>query len=252
MKVAQYIGHSGFASRQKAKLLIDEKRVTVNGKIATHSTKLTEGDIVLVDGKSLTGVLANPPASSSGNKKKLPTKKTTGTPAYIIYNKPKGIICTTEKIENNIIDEINHEETLLPVGRLDKDSEGLILLTNVKRIIDRIINPKFSHQKEYLVTLNLPISNQFIQAAATGMDIGGEITAPCKIIIEPGTKRIFRVVLRQGINRQIRRMCNKFGYQVIKLKRTRIMNMSLGNLQPGEWRNLTEDELNELLIQLND
>jgi 23S rRNA pseudouridine2604 synthase len=238
MRVAQYIGHSGFTSRQKANGLIDEKRVTVNGKLATHSTKLVEGDVVLVDGQPITG----------GNqlKKTEPVKKRTGEITCIACYKPKGIISTTEKIPDNIIDAVKHPEDLLPIGRLDKDSEGLILLTNVGKLIDRIINPKYHHEKEYIVTLNLPVSQAFIKAAADGMDIGGEKTQPCEINIEPGTKRVFRVVLKQGLNRQIRRMCNKFGYQVIKLQRVRIMHIQLGNLQPGEWRDLKEEELEVL------
>ncbi len=137
------------------------------------------------------------------------------------------------------------------MGRLDRDSEGLILLTNVGKVIDRIINPKFRHEKEYVVTLNLPVSNAFIKAVTDGMDIGGEKTDPCEIKIEQGTKRIFRIKLKQGINRQIRRMCNKFGYQVIKLQRVRIINIQLGKLKPGEWRNLTEDELDVLFATIH-
>lgn len=243
MRVAQFIGQSGFTSRQKAKLLIDEKRVTINGKQATQSTKVNEDDVVLVDGEDVT---------AGGKLIEKPKPKTsTGEATFIIYNKPVGIICTTEKIADNIIDAINHSEKILPIGRLDKDSEGLIILTNVGKVIDRIINPKYHHEKEYVVTLNLPVSNAFIKAVAEGMDIGGEKTEPCEIKIEPGTKRIFRIKLRQGINRQIRRMCNKFGYQVIKLQRVRILNIQLGKLKPGEWRELTEDELNELLALIH-
>jgi 23S rRNA pseudouridine2604 synthase len=251
MKVAQYIGHSGFTSRQKAKILIDEKRVTINGKLVTHSTLFVEGDVVKVDGKLLKGVF-EAPLTKTYPAKKTRSQKAKGEATYIIYNKPKGIICTTEKIADNIIDAIGHQENILPVGRLDKDSEGLILLTNVGRLIDRIINPKFAHIKEYVVTLNLPISNQFIKAAAEGIDIGGgEKTSPCEIKIEPGTKRIFRVKLKQGINRQIRKMCNKFGYQVVKLQRVAVMHIKLGNLKPGEWRNLTEEEVEVMLASIH-
>ena len=165
---------------------------------------------------------------------------------YIAYNKPVGIICTTEKVEGNIIDAINHPVNVLPVGRLDKDSEGLILLTDDKSSIHKIIHPDFEHEKEYVVTLNLPLRNQFLKAVAKGVDIGDAITKPCVIKAEPGSKRIFRVILKQGLNRQIRRMCNVFGYQVLKLQRVRIMNIRLGNLKPGEWRNLTEEELEKL------
>ena len=168
---------------------------------------------------------------------------------YIAYNKPVGIVCTTEKIESNIIDAINHPEKILPIGRLDKDSEGLILLTNDGSIINKIIHPDFEHEKEYVVTLNLPLRNQFLKSMAAGVNIGDDITLPCSIKTEPNSKRIFRIVLKQGLNRQIRRMCNVFDYQVIKLQRVRIMNIKLGNLKVGEWRNLYEEELRELIEQ---
>jgi 23S rRNA pseudouridine2604 synthase len=170
---------------------------------------------------------------------------------YIAYNKPVGIICTTEKVEGNIIDAIKHQERILPVGRLDKDSEGLILLTNDGAIINKIIHPDFEHEKEYLVTLNLPLRNQFLKSMATGVNIGDNFTKPCVIKAETNTKRVFRIVLKQGLNRQIRRMCNALDYQVIKLQRVRIMNIKLGNLKIGEWRNLSEEELkilNQLLV----
>lgn len=169
---------------------------------------------------------------------------------YIAYNKPVGIVCTTEKIEGNIIDAIKHPEKIIPIGRLDKDSEGLILLTNDSSIINKIIHPDFEHEKEYVVTLNLPLRNQFLKDIAAGVNIGDAITKPCKIKAEPNARRIFRIVLKQGLNRQIRRMCNLFKYQVIKLERVRIMNIKLGKLKTGEWRDLSEEELNELVGQL--
>ncbi|MES2593345.1 MAG: pseudouridine synthase [Bacteroidota bacterium] len=169
---------------------------------------------------------------------------------YIAYNKPVGVICTTEKVEGNIIDAIKHPEIIIPVGRLDKDSEGLILLTNDRSIINNIIHPDFEHEKEYIVTLNLPLRNQFLKQVAEGINIGDAITKPCIIKSEPNSKRIFRIILKQGLNRQIRRMCNVFGYQVIKLQRVRIMNIKLGNLKTGEWRNLSEEELKQLTEQL--
>jgi 23S rRNA pseudouridine2604 synthase len=169
---------------------------------------------------------------------------------YIAYNKPVGVICTAEKIKGNIIDAVSHPEKLLPVGRLDKDSEGLILLTNHTSIINKIIHPSFEHEKEYIVTLNLPLHKQFLVDVSFGINIGDAITKPCTITPEPNTKRIFRIILKQGLNRQIRRMCNVYNYQVIKLQRIRIMNIKLGNLKVGEWRNLTEEELNELFTQL--
>ena len=142
MKIDKYIGQSGYTSRRKAYDLVGEKRVQVNGKLATYRTKIKEGDVILIDGK------------------KLEAKKF--TPTYIIYNKPKGIICTSEKIAGNIIDAIGHSETIYPVGRLDKESEGLILLTNHSELIDKITNPVYEHEKEYVVTLNLPVRKQFL------------------------------------------------------------------------------------------
>lgn len=230
MKVDKYIGHSGFCSRRKASVLIDEKRITVNGKIATHSTKLIETDVVKVDG------LIIPPL--------LPEH------FYIAYNKPKGIECTTEMVENNIIDALNLPIELLPVGRLDKNSEGLILLTNHKKLIDKIINPKFEHEKEYVVTLNHPVKEDFLDEIRKGVIVNDELTKPCKAWIEPNSKRVFRIVLTQGLNRQIRRMCNQFNYQVIKLQRVRIMHINIGNLKTGEWRQLSKEELDPLLMLL--
>ncbi len=170
---------------------------------------------------------------------------------YIAYNKPAGIVCTTEKVEGNIIAAVGHKENILPVGRLDKESEGLILLTNNGAIINKIIHPDFEHEKEYVVTLNLPLRNQFLKQMAEGVNIGdGSITKPCKIKAEPNTKRVFRIVIKQGLNRQIRRMCNTLDYQVIKLQRVRIMNIKLGKLKIGEWRALTEEEVYDLFLQL--
>ena len=170
---------------------------------------------------------------------------------YIAYNKPAGIVCTTEKTAGNIIDAIKHTENILPIGRLDKDSEGLILLTNNGAVINKIIHPDFEHEKEYIVTLNLPLRNQFLKQMAEGVNVGDAFTKPCKIKAEPNTKRVFRIILKQGLNRQIRRMCNVFDYQVIKLQRVRIMNIKLGKLKLGEWRELTEEEVYDLFLQLH-
>ena len=230
MKIDKYIGQSGFTSRRKAFELIEEKRVKVNGKTATFSTKVNDGDVVMVDDAEI--------------------KAKPFVPVYIAYHKPKGIICTTEKIKNNIVDAIKHPETIYPVGRLDKDSEGLILLTNNGQVIDKIANPAFGHEKEYIVTLNMPLTEKFIKTASEGMEIHGEETLPCVITREPGSKRIFRIILKQGMNRQIRRMCNAFDYQVLKLQRVRVMHITLGKLKPGEWRNLTEEELKTLFEDL--
>jgi 23S rRNA pseudouridine2604 synthase len=230
VKIDKYIGQSGYTSRRKAFVLIEEKRVLVNGKVANFSTKFKDGDLVLIDGK------------------KLEVKEF--VPTYILYNKPKGVECTTEKIHNNIIDAIAHQQRIYPVGRLDKDSEGLILLTNHSEIIDKISNPVFEHEKEYLVTLNLPVRKQFLNEITAGMVIHGEQTKPCEARLEPGTKRVFRIILKQGLNRQIRRMCNAYDYQVLKLQRVRIMHLRLDKLQLGVWRDLTAAELTELLAAL--
>ncbi len=227
MKVDKYIGQSGYTSRRKAVDLIDEKRVKVNNKIATHSTKIAEGDKVFIDDVELIA-------------KEF-------VPIYIAYNKPKGIICTTEKIKNNIVDAINHPEKIYPVGRLDKDSEGLILLTNNGEAIDKIANSMFGHEKEYIVTLNLPVRTKFLEEISSGIEILGEETKPCTVNIVEGTKRLFKIILTQGLNRQIRRMCNAYDYQVIKLQRVRIMHIHLDKLKPGEWRYLTQNELAMLL-----
>lgn len=230
MKVDQFIANSGFTSRRKAKDLIEEKRVLVNGKIANFSTKYQPGDKVLVDNVEI--------------------KHIERAPVYLAYHKPRGIICTTEKISGNIIDAINYPETIYPVGRLDKDSEGLILMTNEGPMIDRIANAANGHEKEYLVTLNLPVRTKFLAEIAQGIEIMGEMTKPCKVWIEPGTKRLFRIVLTQGMNRQIRRMCNAYDYQVIKLQRLRVMNITLDKLKPGEWRQLTQLEVDSLKAAL--
>ena len=232
MKVDKYIGHSGFTSRRKACVLIEEKRVLVNGKTATFSTQVKEGDVVLIDGEKL--------------------QPTIFVPTYIAYNKPKGIECTTDQVTDNIIEAIGHKERIYPVGRLDKDSEGLILLTNQTELIDQIANPAYEHEKEYIVTLNLPVRKQFLKEICEGVEMQGKKTNPCTTSIEPGTKRVFRITLTQGLNRQIRRMCNMFDYQVIKLQRVRIMHITLGKLKVGEWRDLTEDELNILQAVVKD
>jgi 23S rRNA pseudouridine2604 synthase len=229
MKIDKYIAYYGYTSRRKACDLIEEKKVLVNGKIANFSTKFKEGDEISIEGEIL--------------------KPRTFVPTYIVYNKPKGVVCTTEKIAGNIVDAINHTEKVYPVGRLDKDSEGLILLTNQGDLIDKIANAAHGHEKEYIVTLNLPVRNQFLKEISEGIKIQGEQTKPCVVSLEPNAKRIFRITLTQGMNRQIRRMCNAYDYQVIKLQRVRVMNIELGKLKLGEWRDLTEVELENLLAQ---
>ncbi|HRD37201.1 MAG TPA: pseudouridine synthase [Bacteroidia bacterium] len=231
LKVDKFISRSGFCSRRKAFELIEEKRVKVNGKIANFSTKINQGDVVTVDGQRLI-------------EKEF-------KPVYIAYHKPKGIVCTTEKIKGNIIDAINYPEKIYPVGRLDKDSEGLILLTNHGEIINKISHAEEGHEKEYIVTLNLPVRKKFLEEISQGIEILEEITKPCKTELVPGTKRLFKIILTQGLNRQIRRMCNEYDYQVIRLQRVRVMNIHLGKLKPGEWRELSPEEIEKLMLDLS-
>lgn len=230
VKIDQYIASIGFTSRRKAYDLIGEGRVYVNGKTANFSTRFNEGDRVEVDGTLLVH-------------KQTP-------PVFLAYHKPKGVICTTEKIPGNFVDAINYPERVYPIGRLDKDSEGLLLLTNVGPMIDKIANAAFGHEKEYLVTLNLPVRKKFLEEIANGIQIGPDYTKPCRAWPEPGTKRLFRIVLTQGLNRQIRRMCNAYDYQVIRLLRVRVMNIELGNLKLGQYRELTESEIASLVAEL--
>ncbi len=232
LKLDVYIRECGICSRRKAYDLISEKRVTINGKLANHSSKLNiDEDAVRID------------------KELIQLKQV--LPIYIAYHKPKGIICTSEKIEGNIIDAVNHSEKIIPVGRLDKNSEGLILLTNQAALVDKIANASQNHEKEYLVTLNLPIRKQFLEDIRKGVDLMGETTKPCKAELETNTKRVMRITLTQGMNRQIRRMCGMYKYQVIKLQRVRVMNILLGNLKLGEWRELEASEVNNLLEQVS-
>ena len=206
--------------------------MTINGKLANHSSKLNiDEDAVRIDKELIQLKLV--------------------VPIYIAYHKPKGIICTSEKIEGNIIDAVNHSEKIIPVGRLDKNSEGLIILTNQAALVDKIANASQNHEKEYLVTLNLPIRKQFLEDIRKGVDLMGETTKPCKAELETNTKRVMRITLTQGMNRQIRRMCGMYKYQVIKLQRVRVMNILLGNLKLGEWRELEASEINSLLEQVS-
>lgn len=229
MKLDKYIALFGHVSRRKAAELIEQGRVVYNGKQATFSSKYKIGDSVEVDGKTL--------------------EPTQVENVCVLYNKPKGIICTSEKIPGNIVDAVNHPQKIYPAGRLDKDSEGLILLTNMGELINRITHPQFEHEKEYLVTLNLPVRKKFLDEVRQGMHIGGEVyTDACEVWPEPGTKRLFRIVLKQGLNRQIRKMCNAHNYQVLKLQRVRIMHMRLDNLKTGEWRTVEGNELQQLLV----
>ena len=227
-RLNKYISDTGLCSRREADKLIEQKRVTVNNKPPELGTKIGSGDIVKVDGK-VVGAVA----------------KDKSDRVYIVYNKPIGITCTTERhVKGNIIDAIGHKERIFPVGRLDKPSEGLIILTSDGDIVNKILRAENAHDKEYEVTVNQPISERFVKRMARGVPILGTVTKPC--IVKPTGKNKFTIILTQGLNRQIRRMCEFLGFEVTKLKRTRIMHLELKNLRPGQWRNLTEKELSTL------
>jgi 23S rRNA pseudouridine2604 synthase len=229
LRINKYISETGFTSRRQADKLINEKRVTINGNIAELGSKVLEGDDVRID---------NTPISIEPKN------------VYIALNKPVGITSTTERhIEGNIIDFVNHPLRIFHVGRLDKDSEGLILLTNDGDIVNEILRAENKHEKEYLVTVDKPISSTFIKSMSTGVEILDTVTLPCEVT--QISKYVFKIILTQGLNRQIRRMCSALGYQVQKLKRTRIMNIYLDGLKTGQWRDLTKDELSGLFKQLN-
>jgi 23S rRNA pseudouridine2604 synthase len=204
--------------------------VQVNGRTATFSTKADYGDELSIDGK----VIEVKPFE----------------PLYLVYNKPRGIVCTTEPVEGNITEALDYPEKVYPIGRLDKNSEGLLLLTNHGEVIDKIANAAHGHEKEYIVTLNLPVRKKFLEEISAGVKLGDELTKPCKVWTEPGTRRVFRIILTQGLNRQIRRMCTMFDYQVIKLQRVRVMNITLGALKPGTYRLLSDKEKDLLFDQL--
>ena len=224
-RLNKYISDTGLCSRREADKLIEQNRVTVNNQPPELGTKVWPGDTVKVDGKVVGAV-----ASDKSDR------------VYIVYNKPIGITCTTERhVKGNIIDAIGHKERIFPVGRLDKPSEGLIILTSDGDIVNKILRAENAHDKEYEVTVNQPISERFVNRMSRGVPILGTVTKPC--VVKPTGKNTFTIILTQGLNRQIRRMCEFLGYEVTKLKRTRIMHLELGSLKPGQWRNLTSREL---------
>ncbi|HSQ90210.1 23S rRNA pseudouridine(2604) synthase RluF [Romboutsia sp.] len=231
MRLNNYISSTGICSRREADKLIQQKKVLINGKIAQVGQTVEPGDIVKVNGK------------------KLIQKK---NDVYIALNKPVGITCTTERhIKGNIIDYINYPERIFPVGRLDKPSEGLIILTNDGSIVNKILRSENNHEKEYVVTVNKNITQSFIEDMSNGVRIFNPVTnkhvvtKKCKVT--KVNNRTFKIVLSQGLNRQIRRMCDAFGYEVIKLQRVRIMDLTLKGIAPGKWRKLTPKEVEGLL-----
>ncbi|HEY1076112.1 MAG TPA: 23S rRNA pseudouridine(2604) synthase RluF [Fontimonas sp.] len=225
MRLNKHISETGVCSRREADSWIEQGRVTVNGVTATLGTQVNEGDSVCVDGK--------PVGQSRKN-------------VYIALNKPVGITCTTERhVDGNIIDFIGHRERIFPIGRLDKPSEGLILLTNNGDIVNEILRAEHNHEKEYIVTVDRPLSRDFIRRMSEGVEILDTVTKPC--VVEARGRNVFRIILTQGLNRQIRRMCEVFDYSVQRLQRVRIMNIHLGELAVGRWRDLSSAELRGLL-----
>lgn len=224
-RINKYLAESGACSRRGADKIIEEGRVTINGEAAVLGSVVCDGDVVELDGNPV-----------------LPLDDK----IYIAFNKPLGVTCTTDKRDpTNIIDYINYPERIFPIGRLDKNSSGLILLTNNGDIVNKLLRAENNHEKEYIVSVDHPLSSDFKSKMENGLPVLGQITLPCEVeILGP---RRFRIILHQGLNRQIRRMCEYLGYRVVKLKRVRFMNIELGNLKSGEIRLLSSSEKRKLL-----
>lgn len=221
IRINKYISEKGLCSRREADELIRQGRVTINGVKAEMGSKVYPRDNVKLSGKSL---------------------KPKDPPVYLAFNKPSGIVCTTDRKEkNNIVDFVNFPVRIFPVGRLDKESEGLIFLTSDGDIVNKILRAGNNHEKEYIVTVDKPITEGFVESMAKGVRILGTVTKKCKAA--QISKTVFRIILTEGMNRQIRRMCEVFDYEVVKLRRVRIMNVTLGSLPEGKWRYLTHAEL---------
>tara|TARA_B100000768_G_C11285011_1_gene381863 strand:- start:12001 stop:12735 length:735 start_codon:yes stop_codon:yes gene_type:complete len=226
VRINKFLTQIGFCSRRAADKLIEARRVTINGAVPELGTKISTEDLVEVDGE----VVSQPKAKKN---------------VYIAFNKPVGIVCTTEteKEPDNIIDYIGYPERIFPIGRLDKPSEGLIFLTNDGDIVNKILRARNNHEKEYIVTVNRDIDDDFIHTLSNGVPILDQVTKKCKVDKLDDDK--FRIILTQGLNRQIRRMVDFTGLRVRSLKRVRIMNVKL-DISPGKWRHLTEEELTEI------
>lgn len=229
MRINKYLSEAGIVSRRGADKWIEDGRITINGQLAELGSKVEEGDEVHADGKLV---------------------KAEEQLVYLMLNKPVGITSTTERhIKGNVVDFVNHPLRVFHIGRLDKDSDGLLLLTNDGDIVNEILREENGHEKEYIVTVDQPITKEFIRQMESGVAILDTVTKPCKI--KQLGPRKFNLTLTQGLNRQIRRMCTALGYNVRKLQRTRIMNIHLGDLPNGQWRDLTEEELSEMFKMLN-
>lgn len=224
MRINKFISEKGICSRREADKIIEQNRVTINGSIAQIGSVVTLNDEVKIDNKLL---------------------KAREEFVYLALNKPVGIVSTTDTSERgNIVDFMNYPKRIFPIGRLDKDSEGLIILTSDGDIVNKILRAGNNHDKEYIVRVDKPITQGFIDEMSRGVKILGTVTKKCKV--ELLSKYTFKIILTEGMNRQIRRMCEVYGYQVLKLKRIRIMNIPLGDLPTGAWRYLTADELQDL------
>jgi len=229
-RINKYLSEVGYCSRRAADKLIEQGRITINDQVPEMGTKVKEGDVVKVDGN-----IINEPKEQ---------------PVYLAFNKPIGIVCTTDTgvEKDNIIDFINYPKRIFPIGRLDKPSEGLIFLTNDGDIVNKILRARNNHEKEYLVTVDKPITVDFLQKMRNGVPILETVTRKCEVIKVSNYQ--FRIILTQGLNRQIRRMTEYLGYNVKKLKRIRIMNVRL-DLPIGKWRDLTSEELKEIKRLVN-
>lgn len=227
-RLNKYISEAGVASRRAADRLVEEGRVTINGRVAVLGDKVHEGDRVAVDGKEV---------------------RPKGRDIILAFNKPRGLTCTSNPDDpDNIIDFIGYPERIYSVGRLDKDSEGLLIMTNNGELANSIMRSRAEHEKEYIVRVDRKVTDEFVRGMSNGVPILGRVTKRC--LVERTGDREFRIVLRQGLNRQIRRMCGHFGYTVLELKRVRIMNIELGNLGTGKYRDLTDSEREELFREL--
>jgi 23S rRNA pseudouridine2604 synthase len=225
VRINKYLSEAGFCSRRKADELIEAGKVTINGKIPEKGTKISGSDEVRVNGR-----LISEPKEQ---------------PVYLAFNKPIGIVCTTDtkREKDNIIDYIKYPRRIFPIGRLDKPSEGLILLTSDGDIVNKVLRARNNHEKEYVVTVNKPITREFIRRMGDGVPVLDTVSRKC--LVEQLDRTTFRIILTQGLNRQIRRMCEYLGYEVVALKRIRIMNILL-DIPVGQWRHLTDAELAEL------
>lgn len=228
LRLNKFISDSGFCSRREADDYIQQGAVTINGEKVGLGTRVQPGDMVKVGWQRI--------------KNAAPNKSDR---VYIAFNKPVGITSTTDRdVPNNIVDAVRHKERIYPVGRLDNQSEGLIFLTSDGDIVNKILRVGNAHEKEYVVTVNKPIAGNFVAKMSSGIPMLGTVTKPCKVVVL--SQFVFKITLTQGLNRQIRRMCEYLGYEVVKLKRVRIMNVKLGTLKPGQWRNLTDKEMAEI------